>query len=433
MARTANTWGTIRKKSYKTKTGTTTFYRAVYQNPKATPSHEISKSFSGKREAAAWLEREHRLVEAYWRGDSDWSTPAERAKARKAEAERHRLTFAEYANKFVNEYRAKDGRVLEEASARKKREALVHLLDSDFAGRPLEEVTKEDITLWLNSHGNIGQHALKRAYQLCKAVMLRAVDEGKIARNPVTMAPPKLPPSQQAQIPPATPEDFTKLVAAMPEQSRITVYLATACGLRINEVCALQRKDINLKNMTLTVRHGIAKGIGDKGFLRLKAPKTMSSYRTVDIPEVFIPMIKTHLATRPAEPETMIIEAIHGGIMHPNTLRAQFDRAKIEAGRPDLHFHTLRATFVTGVIHQGDATLKETMELTGHTSATVNALYQRADSQRKREAVERFGDYLANGGTREQLEHEIAETEEKLTVLKRKLVEFISLEDQAKD
>lgn len=106
--------------------------------------------------------------------------------------------------------------------------------------------------------------------------------------------------------------------------------------------------------MTLTVRHGIAKGIGDKGFLRLKAPKTMSSYRTVDIPEVSIPTIKTHLATRPAEPETTIIEAIHGGIMHPNTLRAQFDKAKIAAGRPDLHFQTLRVTFVTGIIHQGD-------------------------------------------------------------------------------
>lgn len=257
----------------------------MYQNPKAAPGHEISKSFSSKREAAAWLEREHRLVEAYWRGDTDWST----------QAERRRLTFAEYANKFVDEYRTKDGRVLEEASARKKREALVHLLDSDFVEKPFGGSHER-------RHNAIDE--LTRQYRTACVETGVSVMQGRHApgcgrrhdrSQPVTMAPPKLPPSQQAQFPPATPEDFTKLVAAMPEQSRITVYLATACGLRINEVCALQRKDINSENMTLTVRHGIAKGIGNKGFLRLKAPKTMSSYRTVDIPEVFIPTIKCTL------------------------------------------------------------------------------------------------------------------------------------------
>ncbi|WEV74034.1 tyrosine-type recombinase/integrase [Bifidobacterium sp. ESL0798] len=424
MARTANTWGTVRKKSYKTKKGTRTFYRAAYQNPKATPGHEVSKSFSIRRDAESWLSREHDLVQLYWRGQADWIPPQDREKARRAEAARKKLSFAEYANNFVENYRTKDGRTLVPDSKRKKDEALAHLLDGNLADKPLADITTEDVNIWLNTHSTIGQHALKRAYQLCKTIMTKAVNEGKILRNPVTMAPPKLPPSRQAMIPTAKPEEFKKLVEAMPERTQIAIYLATGCGLRISEVCALQRKDIDLTNKTIFIRHGIMRGEGDVGSLRLKAPKTPTSYRTIDIPDVFVPVIASHLRTRPKTPETTVIEAVHGGIMNPNTLRAQFERARVKAGRPDLHFHTLRATFNNGIIHQGNSTLKETMELTGHTSATVNALYQRADEHRKREAVNLYGDYLANKRTREQVEYEIKQTEEKLNQLRKELLRF---------
>ena len=107
--------------------------------------------------------------------------------------------------------------------------------------------------------------------------------------------------------------------------------------------------------------------------------------------------------------------------MNPNTLRAQFDRARRTAGRPDLHFHTLRATYVNGIQHNG-ATLKETMELAGHTAATVDALYQRADEDRKRVVADRYGRYLTSSvRTDERILKDIADTTAHLEELRREL------------
>ena len=39
--------------------------------------------------------------------------------------------------------------------------------------------------------------------------------------------------------------------------------------------------------------------------------------------------------------------------MPPSTLRTQFARARLAAGRPDLHLHTLRATAISEAVHQG--------------------------------------------------------------------------------
>ena len=157
------------------------------------------------------------------------------------------------------------------------------------------------------------------------------------------------------------------------------MYLGACFDLRINEVCALQVRDFDLDRKVLHVRHSVGKGEGDKGYRRLKETKTESSTADLPIPDALVPMIREQINGRGGD--KMLIESPKtGGILTDSALRRLFNRAAEVAGRPDLHFHTLRATAIDAATHQG-ATLKETMALGRHDDERTSiARYQRAGS-----------------------------------------------------
>ena len=424
MARTAGTWGTVRKKTYQTKKGVTTFYRAAYRNPKTAEAREVSRSFETRREAYAWLGREHELVKAYQRGDAEWLPPKERDRKRLEEEHRKSVSYADMAVRFLTTVTKKDGTALAYASRRKLENDVRHTLDSDWGRMPIGKVTLTDIVKWINGHRFIGVYAAHKAVKAMKRIFSQAVAEGVLTKNPMDgiPTPPRPAESGQSRIPVPTPQEWQALAQAMPEYLRAAVYLAIGCGLRESEICALQRRDIDEKRHTVTVRHAIGRGEGDRGALRLKPPKNRTAYRTVPIGESIWPEIERHLKTRPAEPDSMVFSGRRSAILPPGTLRKNVEKARETAGRPDLHVHTLRAAFDTGIIHQGGATMAETMEMAGHTAATVEAVYQRSDPAVIKRAADQWTRYLSDmPDEKEAIEQKIREKREELRLLEAKL------------
>lgn len=114
----------------------------------------------------------------------------------------------------------------------------------------------------------------------------------------------------------------------MPGYCRISVYLGAVFGLRISEICALQRRDFDFRRGVLHVRHALGRGEGDVGALRLKDTKTESSNADMPIPTGFVP----HASGAPSEVlycagegEAMVISPDKSRIMQPNTLRDILD------------------------------------------------------------------------------------------------------------
>ncbi|MCH4857321.1 tyrosine-type recombinase/integrase [Bifidobacterium pseudolongum] len=368
------------------------------------------------------MAQEQRLVEADKAGLGTWTHPSERDAARKAEQEKRRLVFRDYATEFVEQWRRKDGRPFEEATKRKNNEYLRHLLQAPFAGKTLTNVTEADIHTWLATP--MEPTPRLRAFQLLKRIMLKAQQTGLIDRSPVTMSAPKLPKSKQAQIPVATQEQLEAIYQAMPRYCRIAVYLGACFDLRINEVCALQVRDFDLPRRQLHVRHSVGKGEGDKGLRRLKDTKTAASNAILPIPEGIVSMLEEQIGDR--GPDAMLIASPKtGGIMTDPALRRLFNRAAAEAGRPDLHFHTLRATAVDAATHQG-ATLRETMALGRHDDERTSVeRYQRASTDRLRELSNKVADsLLPRRRTRADVERDIATARKRLQELEAELRGF---------
>ena len=393
-------------------------YRADRKSYRAKYTYHgevITKTFKDRLSAEAWLNSERSRVEADKAGIKQWTSPTERKRQEEA-LKRRRTLFCDYvieefATTWLNY--AADGSELAAGSKRKHREYLNHLSQAFFWKYPLTGITTEDINRWLADLDNFGGATpRKKTFQLLKAVYSKAVAEGAVAKSPVTMKAPAVPKSRQAQIPPATAEELQTIYANMPSTTRISVWLGAILDLRIGEVVSLQVQDWNPKTQTLRVCHS-ADEHGE-----LKDTKTATSNTTQPVPPQLGKLIEE--ACDGKKPTDFIVTCSDGTHITPNRLRDHFNEAKINAGRPDLHFHTLRATSITAAVATG-ASLKDTMTWGRHADAATSIeRYQRASgTERMREIANGIESTLmGHEPTVEELEKEIADIEKRLAKLK---------------
>lgn len=386
-------------------------YRAKYTHK----GEVITKTFKDERSAQAWLNSEKALVEADRAGIQRWTSPADR-KRQETAIERRRVLFCDYVTEefaptWLNY--AADGSELATGSKRKHREYLAHLSHAFFWKYPLTGITTEDINRWLADLDNFngGATPRKKTFQLLKSIYAKAVAEGAVDKSPVTMKAPAVPKSRQAQIPPATGEELQTIYANMPKTTRLSVWLGAILDLRIGEVVSLQVKDWNPKTQTLRVCHSADENGG------LKATKTATSNTTQPVPPQLGKLLEE--ACDGKNPTDFIVTCSDGTHITPNRLRDHFNEAKINAGRPDLHFHTLRATSITAAVATG-ASLKDTMQWGRHADAQTSIeRYQRASgTERMREIANGIEDTLmGHDPTLEELNEEITATKKRLAKL----------------
>lgn len=396
-------------------------YRADRKSYRAKYSYRgevVTRTFKDRLSAEAWLNGERSRVEADKAGITKWTSPTDR-KRQETAIERRRVLFCDYvmeefAPTWLN-YSA-DGTELASGSKRKHREYLAHLSHAFFWKYPLTGITQEDINRWLSDLDNFGGATpRKKTFQLLKSVYAKAVAEGAVDKSPVTMKAPAVPKSRQAQIPPATAEELQTIYAAMPDTTRISVWLGSILDLRIGEVVSLQCQDWNPKTQTLRVCHSADENGG------LKATKTAASTTTQPVPPQLAKLIDE--ACRGKRPTDFIVTCADGTHITPNRLRDHFNEAKCKAGRPDLHFHTLRATSITAAVATG-ASLKDTMVWGRHADAQTSIeRYQRASgSERMREIANGIEDTLMGHEPNvAELEAEIAATKKRLADLESQL------------
>ena len=397
-------------------------YRADRKSYRAKYTYRgeiITKTFKDRLSAEAWLSGERSRVEASEAGIQQWTSPTER-KRQETAIERRRVLFCDYVmDEFAPTWLnySSDGSELAAGSKRKHREYLSHLSHADFWKYPLTGITTEDINRWLSNLDNFngGATPRKKTFQLLKSIYAKAVAEGAVEKSPVTMKAPAVPKSRQAQIPPATAEELQNIYAAMPNTTRLSVWLGAILDLRIGEVVSLQVQDWNPTTQTLRISHS------DDGKGGLKATKTAASNTTQPVPPQLGKLISE--ACEGKRPTDFIVTCADGSHITPNRLRDHFNEASAKAGRPDLHFHTLRATSITAAVNAG-ASLKDTMTWGRHADAQTSIeRYQRASgTERMRQIANGIEDTLMpHTPTVEELETAIAETEKRLASLKSQL------------
>ena len=172
--------------------------------------------------------------------------------------------------------------------------------------------------------------------------------------------------------PPAAPDDDP--VRLLRDQAVLEILYAT--GIRVSELCGLDRDDVDLERRTIRV---LGKGRKE---------------RTVPLGEPAIAALQAWLREgRPcwAGPQTgpALLLGARGGRLDPRTARrAVHDRLSSLPGLPDLGPHGLRHTAATHLL-EGGADLRTVQELLGHATLATTQIYTHVSIERLRATYER--------------------------------------------
>lgn len=249
---------------------------------------------------------------------------------------------------------------------------------------PIGQLAPGTVRAW---HARLaGDHpsTAAKAYRLLRTMMNTAVLDELIVRSPCRVE--GAGKESAAERPIATLAELDQLVAAMPARFKAIVLLACWCHLRKGELCGLRRRDVDPMRSTITVAQNLQQL--KNGTLLIKEPKSTAGRRTVAMPPHVLPAITEHLDKfTAADPTALVFTGERGGPVRPHVLQKHWARARLAAGRPDLHLHDLRHTGNTWAAATGAST-RELMVRMGHSSPDAALRYQHATEDRDRVIAE---------------------------------------------
>ncbi len=320
------------------------------------------RTFLTKGDAAAWLAQ----------------VQTDRARGQFIDPRMGAVKVSDFAERFLS------GRVLAERTAETYRGLLDNHILPALGDIEMGQLTPGAIRAWNAQLAQSHSSTAAKAYRLLRAMCRMAVSDEVIARSPCRVEGAGA--EHAAERPIATVEEVEVIVRAMPDRFRALVLLAAWCQLRKGELCALRRRDIDPVRSTLTVAQNLQQL--RNGRMITKEPKTAAGRRTVVIPSQVLPALVTHLETfTAAGGDALVFTGEHGGPVRPHVLQKHWDRARLVAGRPDLHLHDLRHTGNTWAAATGAST-RELMARMGHSTPDAALRYQHATEDRDRVLAE---------------------------------------------
>lgn len=175
-----------------------------------------------------------------------------------------------------------------------------------------------------------------------------------------------------------TDEDIKNLLKIIKDtEYEIPVMLAAFGGMRQGEICALTSDDV--KGNFVTINKSLV--LTPEGELKSKSPKTFSSYRTIEIPDVLAEKLKD----------------LRGKIIKltPRALSIGFGRLLKKNNMPHFRFHDLRHYYVS-TLHSIGIPDKYIMAQGGwSTNYTMQNVYNHALSDKKTEFAHQITNHFS--------------------------------------
>lgn len=152
----------------------------------------------------------------------------------------------------------------------------------------------------------------------------------------------------------------------------VHIALALYTGMRVGEICALQKGDIDFDLRTISVKRTVyrifdyTRGHGTK--IVVASPKTKHSYRTMPIPKILIDPL--YRICKGKENTDYLFGRTFRHPLNTECLCHRFHRLLEELGLRQINFHALRHTFATRCV-ECHMDIKTLSEILGHSSVQM--------------------------------------------------------------
>ena len=298
--------------------------------------------------------------------------------------------FGLYAEQWV-EHRLVKGKPLTPATRQGYKALIRRHLRPAFGETKLRQVTPERVRKWHTEVTGESQDQAAKSYRLLRAILMTAVSDELIARNPCTIRGAGI--EQARERPMLDTTTVLKLADAIKPRWRCLILLGGLGGLRTGELLGLERRDIDLLHGTVTVARQ-AHEITGQGRV-ITAPKSEAGRRTVALPKVVLEALSDHLDefVAPA-PDAPIFTGKSGLPLRRADLSAAWKDACDSTGLSGVKPHDLRHHAATIIARNPNVTLKELMTTIGHSSPIAALRYQHATAERGQEIARYLDDVV---------------------------------------
>lgn len=247
--------------------------------------------------------------------------------------------------------------------------------------KKLDRITSEDIDAYIKAELEAGiSHTLIRLeYRVMRLAFQAAVKWKLLVVNPCDAVTPPAPVKYEAHV--ATMEEVQKLLetagaCAIPIRE-VVVCLGALCGLRRGEMCALEWKDVDMDEGSITVRHTMARRYNEdikdghyykvfrgskKTSLVIDDAKTEASAGKIYIPSLAVDALRRMYLWQQRNRMLLGMCYTDNGLVlchedghpcAPNWIYQEFEELLKETGLPHLRVHDLRHTAATLLLEQG--------------------------------------------------------------------------------
>jgi integrase len=244
----------------------------------------------------------------------------------------------------------------------------------------MAQVRPSHIRAWVKDRSQVlAPSTLSVVYSNLAAFFVAAVVDRAIGLSPCLGV--RLPSADERRQFIPTPDQVHTLAESLPARLASVVYLAAGCGLRGGEIFGLELDQLDLKRREVDVSQQLVCVSGRPPYLG--PPKTRTSARTVELPEVVCKALAEHLKrfgpveieiddeTDPRDPHRRTAKLLFTTKMLLPVHRATWAPAARAAEIPKgTGLHVLRHYFATLLIHKG-ASVKTVQLALGHSTPTV--------------------------------------------------------------
>ena len=171
-----------------------------------------------------------------------------------------------------------------------------------------------------------------------------------------------------------------------PDITGLCVLLILNTGLRLGEICALCKSDIDFRSGFLRIERSVARVRDASGtHLVVQSPKSSSSVRLVAIPNDMLELLKT--ATQNIQKDNYLLTNTNTP-MEPRTLQYRYRKLLERCGTRYRNFHAMRHTYATRCMESG-VDIKSLSELLGHADIrTTLQTYVHSSLAHKKQVVQ---------------------------------------------